>query len=402
MKALILTAALFLANIVQAEERSTTVLISIDGFAHHYLKDFKPKNLLKIAEEGVLANGMQPVFPSKTFPNHLTLVTGVYPNQHGIEHNNFYHRKIKKEYKLGDGRKDSRWVTAKPIWNYAQEHGLSTAIYFWPESEAKIDGQRPDIYFPYKHNTPNKDRIEQVKQWLLLPEAKRPAFIASYFSTVDSAGHEYGRNSTELKQAIAEIDELIGHLYHFIKETRLPVNLVLVSDHGMAKAGEQNAIDWKPAIKKDDSTLIVNGQTQLVIYEESQQTQKHLVSQLKKLQKSYPGAFEVFSFSDFPKHWNITKKTDATPDIYVTAKPPFTFLKRRGYVSVETHGYDPIDTPEMKALFIANGPDIKQGKKIKSFDNIHVFPLLTELLSLPQSKLVKGDINEIEHVLRKK
>ena len=115
---------------------------------------------------------------------------------------------------------------------------MSTAIYFWPESEAKIDGQHPDIYFHYKHNTPNQDRIEQIKEWLLLPEAKRPAFIASYYSTVDSAGHEHGRESVELRQAISEIDELIGQLYHFIKANNLAVNLVLVSDHGMAKASD--------------------------------------------------------------------------------------------------------------------------------------------------------------------
>jgi len=162
-------------------------------------------------------------------------------------------------------------------------------------------------------------------------------------------------------------------------------------------------MEWlKLAIKKEDSIIIVNGQTQLVIYEEDQQKQSHLISQLNKLQESYPGAFDVYSFSEFPKHWHINQKTKATPDIYVTAKPPFTFLKRKSYVSVETHGYDPKYTSEMKALFIANGPNFKQGEVTKSFDNIHVFPLLTELLSLPKSKLVKGDIKKIEHVLHKK
>jgi len=386
----------------QAQQKETTLLISIDGFAHHYLQTFKPKNILKIANEGVLADGMEPVFPSKTFPNHLTLVTGVYPNQHGIVHNNFYHREIQKVYKLGDGKNNTNWVTGTPIWLYAQEHGLNTAIYFWPESETKINGQCPDIYFPYKHNTPNKDRIDQVKQWLMLPSDKRPSFIASYFSTVDSAGHDFGRHSKELKEAISQIDTLIGHLYQFIKKNNIPVNLVLVSDHGMTIAGEQNAIDWKPYIKKYDSTRIVNGQTQLVVYEDDVAKQKELIDQFKRLEKQHSGAFQVYDFRNYPKHWHITKKTAATPDIYVTAKPPFTFLKRKGHVSVETHGYDPRNEPELKALFIANGPSIAKNKQVDTFENIHVFALLSELLSLPPKDDIEAKLQKIEHVLSKK
>ena len=222
------------------------ILISIDGFAQHYLDKYQPKNILSLANSGVIAEAMYPIFPSKTFPNHLSIVTGVYPAEHGIVHNKFYHRKIGQEYSLGAGKQNSNWLTATPIWTLAEQRGIKTGVYFWPESEATVAGILPTYFFSYKHNTPNRTRVNQVVDWLKLPQDKRPQFVATYFSTVDSAGHEFGINSIELERAIKDIDIEIGHLVDRLKkEVSTPVNILLVSDHGMTTAGKDNAIQHK-------------------------------------------------------------------------------------------------------------------------------------------------------------
>ena len=129
--------------------KSTVILLSIDGFSYDYLATYKPKNILTFGKTGATAK-LLPIYPSKTFPNHLSIVTGVYPVQHGIVHNKFYHRVLKKNYTLGAGKFNSAWLTARPIWTLAEQQGLKTAIYFWPESETKVDGRLPTYYYPYK------------------------------------------------------------------------------------------------------------------------------------------------------------------------------------------------------------------------------------------------------------
>lgn len=382
--------------------KQTTILISIDGFAHHYLEKYQPKNILQIANEGVLANGMEPVFPTKTFPNHVSIVTGEYPQDHGIFHNKFYNREIKKEYKLGDGKFDSRWLTATPIWAYAEQHGLKSAIYFWPESETKVNNNLPNEFFEYKHHTPNSQRIDQIISWLERDKKNRPDFIAGYFSTIDSAGHSYGRDSKELKEAISNIDIQIGRLYATIqKKYKNEINLILVSDHGMELAGVNNGINWQPIIKEHKEVKVVNGQTQLLIYEENEQTlreihQRFVKERLNKKEKK----FNVYLREDYPNHWHMDKVTPVTPDLIVTSIAPYTFLSNKGHTSVETHGYDFKTTPKMAALFIANGPAIKEGEKIGQFQNIHIFPLMGKLLKLPEKKDISGKLTVLKDILK--
>ncbi|MDO6446941.1 ectonucleotide pyrophosphatase/phosphodiesterase [Colwellia sp. 1_MG-2023] len=376
------------------------ILLSIDGFSHDYLAQYKPKNILSLANKGVMAKGLTPVFPSKTFPNHLSIVTGMYPANHGIVHNSFYHRELKKQYSLGAGKNNSTWLTAKPIWTVAEQQGVKSAIYFWPESETKADGVLPSYYFKYKHSEPNINRINQIVDWLKLPEPQRPGFIAGYFSTIDDAGHKFGPDAKELANAIKEIDSLIGKLIEKITvETKVTPNILLVSDHGMTPIDKQRIILRENLLSNFPQLHVVNGQTQLYIYEDDEKllndVRSHLISIPEKQH------YQVFKQSDFPKHWHLNDKNAVIPDMIVNALPPTIFKDEIGYTSSATHGYDAINHPELSAIFIAQGPDIKNGLTINAFENIHIYSLMETLLELPVTSHVDSNSTVLSKLILK-
>lgn len=373
-----------------AAAKAPVVLLSIDGFAQRYLDIYQPKALNNMVLQGTSAKALLPVFPSKTFPNHLSIITGQYPKNHGIIHNDFYHRDIDKEYQLGDGKNNPNWLTAKPLWYINEIQGNKSAVYFWPESETPIQGKTPSYYYPYKHFTPNKVRFEQILNWLRLPEAQRPNFIAGYFASVDDAGHDYGENSKELTKAIADLDNLIANfVYQLNTEFKGQVNLVITSDHGMTKIGKNHVIQWKDM--QTDNVRVVNGSTQLYVYSDNpQQLQKSLTlftnSQPKRDEQSY----QVYQHGNYPKHWQLNTAGPAIPDAIINAMPSFIFNKGHSHIDPETHGYDPKLQPDLDAIFIATGPAFKKNVKIEAFENIHVLPIITRALGLKDVNNIDG------------
>src|SRR5690554_5305998 len=187
---LIIMTFLPLHVLAQANEQ-TVVLISIDGFRHDYIELHAAPNIAAIAKQGVRSAGLIPVYPSKTFPNHLSIVTGQYPSNHGIVDNNFYDTERKQHYRMGDGVKDSSWLTTMPIWNLAEFQGVKAATFFWPESEARINGRTASYFYKYSTPTPDRQRVDQIIQWLTLPKAARPRLVTGYFSVVDTIGHRF-------------------------------------------------------------------------------------------------------------------------------------------------------------------------------------------------------------------
>src|SRR2546423_2231962 len=216
----------------------TVILISIDGFRSDYLEKYEPPNLRQLAREGVRARWMTPSFPSKTFPNHYAIATGLYPQNNGIVENNIYDPATHVTFTM-DNRKEvsnGRWWLGEPIWVTAEKQGQRAAAMFFPGSEAEINGYRPTFWKPYDGKVPNEARVDMVLSWLDLPARERPTFFTLYFSDVDSAGHEFSPDSAEVKQAIFKVDRAIGHLIAGLKARSVysRVNLLIVSDHGMA------------------------------------------------------------------------------------------------------------------------------------------------------------------------
>ena len=383
------------------EETTPLILISIDGFRYDYIEKHQPPALLSIIKNGVRAERMKPVYPSKTFPNHISIITGMYPSKHGIVHNSFFDHSLNDIYKMGKAFDNPRWIQGTPLWIHAERHGVKSASYFWPESDSTLEGISASYSYKYNKKTPYKKRINQIIDWLKLPQDIRPKFITTYFSLVDDQGHRYGPDSIQVKQSVHEVDKHIGNLRNRIKnELKTEVNLVIVSDHGMLNISKGEKINWNK-LNTFSNYKIVNGTTQLQVYATGEQSKMEMSQLVKDLNDKSKGRYIAYLKSDLPKSTHYFGN-NRIANIIIEAFAPTIFVNKDKYANDAKgmHGYDPSLIPEMGALFIADGPSFKQNLSIPAFENIHVFPLLNQLLGLPLPGNIDGSLKVLAPTLK--
>src|SRR5271156_2881881 len=243
-------------NTAAQQAKPYVILVSLDGFRYDYTTKYSAPNIVALGARGAGApDGMIPSYPSVTFPNHYTLVTGLYPEHHGIVANAFYDPARKQIYSYRDpaAEVDGTWYGGTPLWVLAEQQGMRSACFFWPGSEADIQGVRPTYYMKYDQKYPDDKRVDQVLAWLKLPAEQRPHFITLYMSDVDGAGHSHGPDSAEVAEAVAKVDKEIGRLAAGVAELKLPVDLVVLADHGMTKVDGE----WTNLDQYFDKSLIV-------------------------------------------------------------------------------------------------------------------------------------------------
>ncbi|MGC2800896.1 MAG: alkaline phosphatase family protein [Candidatus Acidiferrum sp.] len=380
-------------NAAQQIGKHYVVLVSLDGFRYDYPKLYDAKNILKLASEGASApEGMIPSYPSVTFPNHYTIVTGLYPEHHGIVENTFYDPSRDQTYAINkpEAVTDGSWYGGTPLWVLAEQQGMRSACYFWPGSEAEIQGQRPAYYLHYDAKVPNDRRVEQVLDWLRLPPERRPHFITVYFSDVDHAGHEFGPGSSQVRDAVHGLDEIVGKLAAGIKALNLPIDLIVLADHGMAQyQGEKiNLTQFDPEIR---SQARIAGAD--VIYPKSEADAQKIYEALH----GKSNKFEVYRRAQMPGYLHFDSNPRSGDPIIVAKGPYFlSFADLKEPASTPTggnHGYDPAQVPEMKATFVAAGPDIQQNTKLAPFENVNVYPLIAHILGLDITHLQTGPID---------
>lgn len=360
------------------------LLISIDAFRANYLARHESPTLAALAENGVHAQWLQPSFPSLTFPNHYTLVTGLYPDHHGVVNNTMYDRELGKfSLSRHDAVRDGRWWNGgEPIWVSADKAGLKTATMFWPGSEARIHGHRPDYWEPYDGKVTADQRVDKILGWLDLPAAERPDFLTLYFDHVDHAGHRYGPDTPQVDAAIKHVDQALGRLVDGLKQRHLfkHMNIIVVSDHGMASTPRKNVILLDKVIDLDQVHVVAMGILAGVIPKPG-----HADSVAAKLLKPHPH-MTCWRKADIPARYHY----GSNPRI-----PPLDCLAEDGWqisstralahrkfpLSLGNHGYDNSD-PNMRALFIAHGPAFRKGETVPSFPNVDVYPLMTHLLGI--------------------
>ena len=209
-------------------------------------RDITP-NINSLIDDGVKASSFKPVFPTKTFPSHISIVTGMYPENHGIIFNEFNDKFHNSYYNTRDSvqLRNSRWYKGEAFWETAGRHGIITASYFWPSSDLDLDDRNPEYYYHYVHKRPYEDRIKGVLEWLQYPYDKRPHFITMYFDLTDGVGHRYGPNSPEIDIAISSLDSTLGNLLTGLEEIQMrdSVNIILVSDHGITEVHFEKLIN---------------------------------------------------------------------------------------------------------------------------------------------------------------
>jgi predicted AlkP superfamily pyrophosphatase or phosphodiesterase len=383
----IMSMLLLVTPFVKAAKEQTVVMISIDGLRWDYIEKHGAPNLKAMAEQGVRAQKMQPVYPTKTFPNHISVITGLLPVNHGIVDNKFCDKARNSEcYSMGKGQKDSTWVRGTPFWNLVKMHGLKSAVYFWPESDARFNGMTPDYYFHYSKQGDYQDRIDQIVQWLSLPQAQRPRFVASYFSLVDSMGHEFGPDAVQTRDAVHKLDALMGQLRTRLSKLSQDINLVIVSDHGMAQVDPEQSIIVS-SLPKDDNFIIVNTGPRLLIYTKSDAKNADIDAYKARLQKAAKGRYSVLSSEQLEGyHYNSGSRVG---DIVVQTNAPAVFSNGTKAPYLGTHGYAYSD--DMAATFIAAGPAFKQGMSIELVNNLDIYPVLAKVMGLTLMSKVDSD-----------
>ena len=386
------------AQSAEQQQKHYVVMVSLDGFRYDYAKKYGASHILALGTKGASApDGMIPSYPSLTFPNHYTLVTGLYPEHHGIVANGFYDPARKAYYALRDQKAvtDGSWYGGVPLWSLAEKQGMRSACFFWPGSEAEIAGERPSYYLHFDDKIDDNKRIEQVIQWLNLPAEKRPHFITLYYSNVDHAGHEFGPDTPQVIAAVKHVDELIGRLESSLDALHLPIDLIVVSDHGM----ERVQGGW---IDLDKYLSFENFDTDgPLLYPHSEADANHAYQKLK----AADALFTVYRRAQVPAylHYNSNPREG---DPVVVPKGPYMIRAHGPEPGHEDHappagehGYDPYEMHSMRAIFFAEGPDIRRGIAVKPFENINVFPLVTKILDL-QSPGIDGSLNVLSGVLK--
>lgn len=368
-------------NSAAQQAKPYVILISADGFRYDYAHKYAAANLLRLSGQGVRSRSMLPAFPSLTFPNHYTLATGLYPAHHGLVNNHFYDPARGARYSMSNKAiaYDSSWYGGTPLWVLAEKQQLLSACFYWVGSEVAVQGVRPTYYYLYNEVIPIDERLKTVKHWLQLPEEERPHLITFYFPEVDHEGHVHGPDSKETAEAVHFVDSAIGRLCAMVDSLQLPVNYVFVSDHGMGAADTVNTLRL-PTV---DTTRFVTVAGDILVNYYAKD--KAFIPELYQQLKSGADGYDVYLPDQSPASWHYRKEDDRynrIGDVLLVARFPrmFTWGSRRP--NPGRHGYDPRAAKDMNATFMAWGPAFKKGKVIGSFENIHVYALITRLLGL--------------------
>lgn len=365
------------------------ILISIDGFRANYLERGLTPTLDTLIAEGVRAEFMRPSFPSLTFPNHYTLITGLRPDRNGIVANRMEDQRI-PDQKFSSGNSEaignrSWWEQAIPLWRTAKRHGLISGTMYWPGSEAPVHGDHPDYWLRYDQKVNAQQRVDILLSWFDQPPEKRPTLFTLYFDDVDAHGHYYGPDSVEADRSVVTVDAAIARLLKGLEQRGLrdAVNLVVVSDHGMSSTSPERVIYLDDIIPADSAHVVGFGVVTGIVpmREQRKEVEERLLVPHEHMQ--------CWRKSELPERFHYGKNR-RVPPLLCLAEHGWVILDRATFAakknfSLGEHGYD-IDHPEMRAIFIAEGPAFKQGITVPGFDNVDVYPLLAHLLGIKPEK----------------
>jgi predicted AlkP superfamily pyrophosphatase or phosphodiesterase len=360
------------------------ILISFDGFRADYLDRHLTPTLEALAADGVRAQAMKPSFPTLTFPNHYTLVTGLYPDHHGIVNNRMTDPASGARFVYNDPKTtaDPAWWNGEPLWVSVEKQGRHAGTMFWPGSDVAIGGVRPSHWMPFDGKMTPDQRVDQLLQWIDLPAAQRPIFYTLYFEQVDHAGHDQGPDSDEVDHALRDVDAALARLVDGLKQRHLfeRTNLVIVADHGMTATSHDRVIYLDDLIALDDVDVVNYG-----ILAGINPAAGHDSAAAEATLLSARAAMHCWRKSQVPArlHYGTHARV---PALLCLADDGWVITSHaqeatRKHFSLGEHGYDN-DDPAMRALFVAHGPAFEHGLVVPEFDNVDVYPLLTHLLDI--------------------
>lgn len=370
------------------------VLISIDGFRWDYPLLHDMPALAAIIADGVKAKSLQPVFPTLTFPNHYSIATGLYPARHGLVGNRFPSVDRQKLYSLSDrlSVEDGSWYRGEPIWVAAERAGMVSAAYFFVGTEAPVDGIRPSHWRSFDDAISGEDRVDQAVAWLSLPPDQRPHMITLYFEDVDEASHDHGVDSAENSAAIKRVDSYLQRLNDSIESLPVAeqVTLLIVSDHGQrAYRPDTEHFVIADVADLDGVQTVDHGPVSFIYFDKPDPVRAEELA--ARINDRWANG-QAFARHDAPPRWHLGD-SERVADLIVQADPGYAVASSRGWVPRLTkgdHGWAP-EVRDMHGIFIARGPRLPKGREIESLSAVDIYPLMLEILGLPQRGPVDSD-----------
>lgn len=366
-----------------AADAPALLLVSIDGLRADALGRGHTPTLDRLAAAGVHAQWMRPSYPALTFPNHFTLATGLRPDHHGVVHNTMRDPALGR-FAVADAVTARRpeWWQARPVWTDAERAGLVTGVWAWPGSSAPIGGITPHYFHAFDADIPLDARMDQVAGWLTAPPPRRARFVALYLEQVDQAGHRFGPDAAPTRQAIRDVDAALGRLLAMTTAAGIVLDVVVVSDHGMAKVAADHYLAVEDIAAMDEAEVVSIGQVIGVAPRPGHEA---------PLQARLPGRhahYQCWRKADMPARFHYGRHPRIPPivcqmDEGWSALPRQTLMRRETGAGHDrgAHGYDP-ELASMRAVFLAHGPSFASGMVLPPFDNVDVYPLLTHLLGI--------------------
>ncbi|MFO7616007.1 MAG: ectonucleotide pyrophosphatase/phosphodiesterase [Bacteroidales bacterium] len=380
------------------------IVLSMDGFRWDYPAIYHTPNLDRMARRGVKVNSLMPAYPSKTFPNHYSIATGLYPDHHGIVQNSFYDPELDRHFRMSDRSavQDSVFWEGEAIWETAEMQGVRTASYFWVGSESN-ETYRPTDRKLFESGFPYLQQIDTVIHWLNRPEEERPRLVMFYFDEPDLVSHRYGPVSQETGEVVERLDSIVGVLGKRLKfqEKRLKIriNLVVLSDHGMGLIPEGNQVYLEDLVDLKRFRRISGGNPVQALEPEPDYLEEayRLLSQAEHI--------KVWKREEMPAHYHygthrripsLVVEADSAWGLEIRRRKPIN--GREFEYSLGTHGYDPANT-DMHGIFYAKGPAFKRRHAQPTFENVSIYGLLAHILGLKPAKN-DGNFETVKGMLR--
>lgn len=392
----------------QTGDKQYVLLVSFDGFRHDYVEKYNAVHFKQFIAHGIAAKSMISTYPSKTFANHYSIITGLHAGNHGLVDNLFYDPDLQLTYTSSNRSlvQNPAFYGGLPLWQLVQQNDMKSASFFWPGSETKIAGSYPDYWKRYDGKISNAARIDTVMHWFGLPESERPRFISLYFSMTDDSGHNFGPFSPETRQAVMQADSVLGIIMKDLQQIKLPVNVIVVSDHGMVeiKPEADKLLAEEDLLSGIDTSKVITtlSGTHMRFYCKDSTYKKQLYQILKSKEKH----FKVYKREELPLRWH-SRDNKRVGDIIVVMQPGYDIVSQKDKSKIlkygrpfGNHGYDPA-TKAVQGIFYAQGPAILSGKKIPSFENVNVYPFIAELLGITNYPAIDGNKEKLEPYIRK-
>ncbi len=389
--------AIFFFSCKKEPSKPYVIMLSMDAFRWDYPEIYHTPNLDSIAKLGVKAKALIPCFPSKTFPNHYSMATGLYPDHHGIVQNSFYDKKLGLSYRISDRKavENPVFYGGEPIWATAKKQGIKSASYFWVGSETTSKEMNPTYWKKYDHYFPFEQRIDSVIAWLQLPEEKRPQLIMWYMHEPDAIGHDFGPYAQETGNMIKHLDSLVGVFTKKINKLSIAkdINLIFTADHGMGPISNDRKVILKSLIP-EDWVEIVKGSNPVYLLDIKQEFEDSVDSILKSTNH-----ISAWKTNEVPERFHYGSNP-RTMDFVIAADSAWSiYWDKPKYKGSGTHGYDNMNT-DMHAIFYGIGPAFKTNHSHPAFYNIDLYNLISKILGLKPAKN-DGDYNRVKDMLKK-